>query len=250
MGLGIHDHLLVLSLHPCLQDLAGLTLLWIRGSLKNRGLHLCLVCLVFLLHLVLPCLLSGHLRDQGGLDILIHQRDQENLGHPCLLSESPSQVVSSVLQLALEDQEVLTDLFHPSLLWALGSSIPCFPLVRDYLEDLNDPRSLWVLEDRVDPANRRVRKFQEFLVIRAIPLLLSLQSDWWRSRHLGRPFVLADQVDPIALDVREFLNFLGNLCHPLSHCNLPLLSGLKVRPARADQEVLVFLGILAIQTAL
>lgn len=123
-------------------------------------------------------------------------------------------------------------------------------MVQDYLEDLVDPEDLWILEDQVDLASRAVLEFQELLAVQVIPLLLSLQNDWWRSHHLGHPFVLADQVDPAFLAVRGSQNFQGNLSHPLFRCNLALLSGLEVRPAQVDLEVLVFLEILAIQVAL
>lgn len=98
--------------------------------------------------------------------------------------------------------------------------------------------------------NRRVRVLQELLAVLVIPLLLSLQNDWWRSHHLGRPLFLADQVDPAVLAVRGSLHFLDNPSHPLSRCTPALLWGLEVHPARADLEVLAFLEILAIQVAL
>lgn len=123
-------------------------------------------------------------------------------------------------------------------------------MVLEDLEDLDDPRSLWVLQGRVDLVYRGVRGSREFLVIRANPLLRSLQNDWWRSRRLGRPSVLVDRVDQIVLVVRGFLNFLRIPSHPLSRCSQPLLSGLEVHPVRADLEVPAFLEILAIQTAL
>lgn len=103
---------------------------------------------------------------------------------------------------------------------------------------------------RVGLANRGVQNFQELLVVRAVPLNLSLQNDWWRSHHLGRPLFLADQVRPAVPADRGFLQFLGNPCHPLSRCSPQFLSVLKVHPGRADREVLAFLGILAIQMAL
>lgn len=91
---------------------------------------------------------------------------------------------------------------------------------------------------------------QELPAVRVIRPLLSLRSGWWRSRHLGLPLLLADQVDPAVLAVQGFLKFLGNLDRPLSRCNPAFLSGLEVRPAPADPEVLVFLEILAIQKVL
>lgn len=116
-------------------------------------------------------------------------------------------------------------------------------------EDLDDPHSLWLLEGPADLAIRGVQKGLELLAIQAIPLLLYLRNGWWRSRRLGLPLVLADQVDPGVLAVRG-LKVLGNPSHPLSRCNPALLSGLEVHPARADLEVLVFLEILAIQKGL
>lgn len=95
-----------------------------------------------------------------------------------------------------------------------------------------------------------VLEYQGFRAGRVIPLLLSLQSDWWRSHRLGLPSVLADQVDPIVLAVQRFLNFLETLSRPLSRCILPFLSGLEVRPVLADLEGPAFLEILAIQEVL
>lgn len=123
-------------------------------------------------------------------------------------------------------------------------------MVQEDLEDLDDPHNLWVLEGRVDPANRAFRELQQVQALRGIPLLLCLQNDWWRSHRLGHPFVLADQVNPAVLAVQEFLKFLGNPSHPLFRCILALLLALEVHPARADLEVLAFLEILAIQVAL
>lgn len=179
------------------------------------------------------------------LDSLGHLGVREFLGHPCLLSGSLSQVVSSVPLPALEGREVLANLSHPCLLWVLGSSIPCFLWVLEDREDLEGPHSLWVLQGQLDLDTRGVLERQEFLAIQVIPLLLFLPNCLWQSHHLGLPFVLADQVDPAVLVIQGFLNFLGNLGHPLSHCNLVFLLGLEVHPALADLEVLVFLEILA-----
>lgn len=99
----------------------------------------------------------------------------------------------------------------------------------------------------MDPANRGIQGRQQLLEVRAAPPLLYLQIDWWRSRHLGLPLVLADQEDPAVPAVRGSLKILENLFHPLSRCSRALLSGLEVRPARADLEVLEFLEILANQ---
>lgn len=100
------------------------------------------------------------------------------------------------------------------------------------------------------PVNRGVRVCQELLVVREVPLLLSLRSGWWRSHRQGRPLVLEDQVDPSVPAVRGFLLLLGDPCHPLCRCILALLSAPEVRPARADLEVLAFLESLAVQTGL
>lgn len=102
----------------------------------------------------------------------------------------------------------------------------------------------------MDLANQEVLENQELLAGREDPLILFLQSGWWKSHHRGLPLVLEDQVDPAVLAVQGFLNFLENLSHPLFHCNLALLSGLGVHLVREDLEVLVFLGIRAIQAAL
>lgn len=123
-------------------------------------------------------------------------------------------------------------------------------MVLEDLEDLDDPRSLWVLEGRVDLANLGVLEFQELLATRANPQPPSLRTGWWRSHRRGLPLVLADQVRPAVLKVRGFLHFLGSLFHPLSRCIPALLSGLEVRLDLEDLEVLVFLEILAIQKAL
>lgn len=123
-------------------------------------------------------------------------------------------------------------------------------MVQEDLEDLGDPRNLWVLEGRVDLVDQKIQEPQELLAIRAIPLLLSLRNGWWRSHHPGLPLDQADQVDPVVLAVRRFPHFLGDPSHPLSRCNLALLLGLEVRPARVDPGALAFLGILAAQPAL
>lgn len=112
---------------------------------------------------------------------------------------------------------------------------------------LDDPHSLLVQGVPVGPANQMVLEGQEVLVILVFLVLLSLQSGWWKSHHLGLPFVLADQVDPSVLVVQGFLDFLGTPSLPLFHCNLALLWVLEVHPGQADLEVLVSLEILAIQ---
>lgn len=57
-------------------------------------------------------------------------------------------------------------------------------------------------------------------------------------------------MDPAVPAVQKCLDFLGNLVHPLSHCNLALLWGLGVHPVLANLEVLMFLENLVTQEAL
>lgn len=57
-------------------------------------------------------------------------------------------------------------------------------------------------------------------------------------------------MDPAVPVVQKCPDFLGNLVHPLSHCNLALLWGLGVHPVLANLEVLKFLEIPVTQEAL
>lgn len=123
-------------------------------------------------------------------------------------------------------------------------------MVRGGQGDLDDHRSLWVLEGRLVLVNLEVQAHQVLQVVLDIQPILSLQNGLMRSHHRGLPLVLADPVDQVSPAVQGFLHCLDNLSHPSSRYSPALLWALVVHPDREDLEVLEFLEILVTQPGL